>query len=101
MEFYRIIALIICIFLFLVIALIEKKLLLWIFFFCLSLLPFIELFFIGIISFYDEISLSFIERLDWALFTILFYFLFYWYIYIPAFVLLIMSVYKLFFGYEE
>ena len=97
MEYYYYIALDISAVLFIIIAIIKKKPLLWILLFCLSLIPFIALFHGAIYSIFHGSGLvGDYGGIESGLFVIVIYFIYQWYIYLPSFILLIVSFYKSF-----
>lgn len=89
MEYHLGIALIISIIIFIVIWRIKKKPLLWIFLLCLSLIPFIVLLsgtiYLALAGLYSDI-----------LFAIILFLSFFWYIYILAFFLALISFCRVF-----
>ena len=82
---------------FIIILVIRRKPLLWIFLFCLALIPFIALLFAGVNSMlYGSGLVGDSGGIESGLFAIVMLFLLQWYIYIPSSVLLITSFYQTF-----
>lgn len=96
MYYHYSVALIISILIFIIIAGIKGKSILWTLLLSLSSLPFLVLLSLvgsSIVYGNDFIGDSVIK--DYCLFVIIF-FVYYWYIYIPSFILLLISFYKVF-----
>lgn len=97
MYYYYSIALVISIVIFVIIAKIKRKSLLWILLLSLALLPFIALLFGAVYSIFNGSGLvGDSGGLDSGLFVIMLYFVYQWYIYVPSLILIIISFYKVF-----
>ena len=97
MDYHYRIALTIAIIIFSIILTIKRKRVLWIFLLCLGLLPFIAMLSGAIYSTFNGTGLvGDSGGIESGLFVIIGCFIYQWYIYIPIFVLLIISLYKVF-----
>lgn len=97
MYYHYSVSLVISLVVFLIIAGIKRKSLLWILLLSLSLLPFISLLSASVYSVFNGSGLvGDSGGIDSGLFVIIICFVFQWYIYIPSLILLIVSFYKVF-----
>ena len=97
MYYHYSVSLVISLVVFLIIAGIKRKSLLWILLLSLSLLPFIALLSGAVYSIINGSGLvGDSGGIDSGLFAIIICFVFQWYIYIPSLILLIVSFYKVF-----
>ena len=102
MYYFYLFALIISIILFVIISLIKKKRYLWIFFFSLALVPFIGVLLGSLYSFFEGTGLvGDYGGFKSALFVIVITLIYQWYFFIPAFIVLCISIYNLFIKKEH